>query len=260
MKITIYKITNTITNKAYIGQTVNYSGRMPHHKRAKGGCRCLHNSIRKHGWHNFISEVIDECDIIDANKTENKYIILNNTLSPNGYNLVLEKEDSSPRKFSNESSEVRSHALQKREGKKSNRNFLGVSARESGKLFEMKIAKNGIVYGKYYKNEIEAAEAYDRLAILFHGIGARINFIDNINQYLSENLNDFFEKIKIKYKKKSKYNGVFYINKLKKWCSGVVLPNGKRKHLHIWDSEDQAYQDQQEFLRTGIYNKISSKR
>lgn len=58
----IYKITNTINGKFYIGQSVNFKKRWSKHRRdARCGCHYrLHRSMRKHGVDNFIIEFIEE--------------------------------------------------------------------------------------------------------------------------------------------------------------------------------------------------------
>ena len=89
MKNTIYKIINKITGKSYVGRTNNLKKRIITH-RNHPGCRYLHNAIKKYGWENFEVKILEECDIEKAAEIENKYIILENTLFPNGYNLILE--------------------------------------------------------------------------------------------------------------------------------------------------------------------------
>lgn len=61
----IYKITNCINNKVYIGQTVGkIEHRFKEHKNAAvRGCDYkFHRAIRKYGIENFIIEQIEECD------------------------------------------------------------------------------------------------------------------------------------------------------------------------------------------------------
>lgn len=94
-------ITNTHTNKKYIGQAVCYlsNGRRwgtdkrwkKHLYQAetnKCECRLLENAIRKYGQDSFDVTVLIECGIHELNDLENSYIHTYNTLSPNGYNLM----------------------------------------------------------------------------------------------------------------------------------------------------------------------------
>ena len=100
----IYKITNTSNGKIYVGQAVSH---ILNHKRYRpygheGRFRChiseafsqkknqshyLNNAIRKYGVHDFIVELIEYCEISDANDREIHYIKTFDSLFPNGYNL-----------------------------------------------------------------------------------------------------------------------------------------------------------------------------
>ena len=86
----IYKITNTINNKPYFGQTRQQPNRRwTQHKQAakNGGKMILYNAIRHHGVENFTFEVVCECDTLEElNSKEIEYISINNSLSPHGYN------------------------------------------------------------------------------------------------------------------------------------------------------------------------------
>lgn len=62
----IYKITNLVNSKFYIGSSTNISKRYLHHihcLRANKHCnKHLQNSINKYGINNFVFEVIEECE------------------------------------------------------------------------------------------------------------------------------------------------------------------------------------------------------
>jgi group I intron endonuclease len=79
----IYKITNTVNSKAYVGYSSNVSKRWEDHKNGYGS-KLLYDAIQKHGLDNFTFEVIAK-DTVD---NEDKYIQEHNTMAPNGYNLV----------------------------------------------------------------------------------------------------------------------------------------------------------------------------
>ena len=102
----IYKITNVINNKMYIGQTrshylnngkyrpFGHMGRFKHHlneaKRIEfhSSCRYLNSSINKYGVENFKCELILYCKIEELDEYEKYYIKELNTKFPNGYNLT----------------------------------------------------------------------------------------------------------------------------------------------------------------------------
>ncbi len=84
----IYKITNLVTGKVYVGQTVmTLKRRWAVHRSAKRTCP-LNSSIKKHGAHQFVIEPL--CSALKVeylNELEILLIAENNSLYPNGYNL-----------------------------------------------------------------------------------------------------------------------------------------------------------------------------
>lgn len=88
MKGIIYKITNKVNNKSYIGQTrytIEFRWRQHQHKKDN---TYFHNAIHKYGIENFSIEVLEECDIKDLNSREIYYIAKYDTFK-NGYNLTI---------------------------------------------------------------------------------------------------------------------------------------------------------------------------
>lgn len=88
----IYKITNTINNKIYIGQTVNPQKRwLKHLSVARSDYKYnsyFYNAINKYGSDNFKFEVIEECNVLCMDERESFWIKELNSLTPNGYNLT----------------------------------------------------------------------------------------------------------------------------------------------------------------------------
>lgn len=86
----IYKITNKINGKAYIGQTVqNLGNRWKQHMKLVSNCKALNAAIKMYGIANFKIEEIDFASSIEElNAMEQKFINKFNTLAPNGYNLT----------------------------------------------------------------------------------------------------------------------------------------------------------------------------
>ena len=87
----IYKITNKITSKAYVGQTTRniYERWREHKSRANpSDGSYLHNAMAKYGHENFTIEEIDNCDDDIINEKEIEWIAIFNTYYPNGYNLT----------------------------------------------------------------------------------------------------------------------------------------------------------------------------
>jgi group I intron endonuclease len=90
----IYKITNIVNGKCYIGVTTkeNPNERWSNHKSAiryDRGCPFLQKAVKKYGEESFKFEVLIICFDEDTFKFENEYIIKYNTMSPNGYNVAI---------------------------------------------------------------------------------------------------------------------------------------------------------------------------
>jgi group I intron endonuclease len=119
----IYKIINLTSGKIYVGQAVSH---ILNHKRYRpygheGRFKChiseafstkknqshyLNNAIRKYGVDDFIVELIEYCELKDADDREIYYINHFNSLFPNGYNLknggnVFTHSEESKRRVSN---------------------------------------------------------------------------------------------------------------------------------------------------------------
>jgi group I intron endonuclease len=119
----IYKIVNLSTNKIYVGQAVshilNHKKYRPYGREGRFRCHIseafstkknqshyLNNAIKKYGVENFVVELIEYCEINDADKRETHYIKEFNSLYPNGYNLknggnVFTHSDESKKRLSN---------------------------------------------------------------------------------------------------------------------------------------------------------------
>jgi len=94
MIFSLYKITNKINNKSYIGQTNNFKERINEHFRVSKRIKSreyntpFHRAIRKYGKNNFIVEELYRVKTRNqVNKLERKIIKKNNTLLPYGYNI-----------------------------------------------------------------------------------------------------------------------------------------------------------------------------
>ena len=92
----IYKITNKLNNKVYIGQTrsARPTDRYAKHKyiashlEKEKHVSLIHRAMNKYGLDNFTFEIIEEVENNLLNKKEMEYIQIYNSLVPNGYNLT----------------------------------------------------------------------------------------------------------------------------------------------------------------------------
>lgn len=88
----IYKITNLINSKVYIGQTTqDISKRINQHfKPSSKSCRAIGSAIKKYGRQNFKIEIIDKANNLnELTEKEVYWITKYNSIVPNGYNLKL---------------------------------------------------------------------------------------------------------------------------------------------------------------------------
>lgn len=93
--IGIYRITNLANNKIYIGQSIDIEKRVKDHFYKAFSVKdssypsAIHNAIRKYGKESFVYDVLEECSMDELDSKERYYIDLYNSLSPNGYNMLI---------------------------------------------------------------------------------------------------------------------------------------------------------------------------
>lgn len=96
----IYKITNKVNGKIYVGETNRtLKARWEQHLRRanqKNTTEYLYSAMRKYGIENFYIEEITQCKPEERFEVETSYIIKFNSLAPNGYNLVLSQNGPTP--------------------------------------------------------------------------------------------------------------------------------------------------------------------
>ena len=95
MKKSIYKITNLINGKVYIGQSKNVKRRIKEHQQqyASNSISKIRNAINKYGIQNFKVEILEK-DIENYNEREMYWISYYNSTDSNcGYNITDGGED-----------------------------------------------------------------------------------------------------------------------------------------------------------------------
>ncbi len=127
----IYKITNKIDNKMYVGQTTkDLEERWKGHLKKNSNCRYLSSALKKYGKENFKFELI--CISFDEylDEIEKQYIKKFNCLVPNGYNL---REGGNSSKHNEETKKKISESLKGRTDLVHPRPQLGKPLREETK-------------------------------------------------------------------------------------------------------------------------------
>jgi len=88
----VYKITNTINNKCYIGITKNTFRKRYNHRddwwNAPSVNSLIKSSVKKYGNENFKVDILEKCKNEELEEREKYYIKINNSFVPNGYNLT----------------------------------------------------------------------------------------------------------------------------------------------------------------------------
>lgn len=118
----IYKITNKINGKVYIGQTVqDLKERWYGHCRAVSNCTAIARAMKKYGKENFTIEQIDKADNLeDLNKKEMKWIFKLNSMNRSiGYNLTTGGMNAIPSEETKQKMRgPRPHVSEKQKGRK----------------------------------------------------------------------------------------------------------------------------------------------
>jgi group I intron endonuclease len=247
----IYKFTNMINGKSYIGKSKRIKRRYQEHVkgtvwRTTGKKSLISKAIGKYGIENFSFEIIKECGSPEEmNNDELKFILEYNTVVPNGYNLRHDYDEkyvvheNTKKKLSIIGQGIR-HA--KKDILKSQ--YIGVNPTPYG-TFVTHVRINHKIKSKTFATEIESAEAYDKMVMFLYGENARINFEERRNEYIKDDLEDFYKKfITNSIKKTSKYKFVTMTSK-KRWIVKIYIPkNHKEKvpslSLGSFSSEDEA--------------------
>ncbi len=169
MTIGIYKITNKLNDKSYIGLSKNIERRFKEHiKDCKFKKYAISNAIEKYGKDNFTFEIVEECSLEKLEKRERYWINKLKTQSPNGYNLTNGGEKS--KIYSKESREKMSNSQNWQKGK--NNPFYGKKHSEETKK----------IIGEKAKKRFENPEYRKKLSDSHKGLPAWNKGIDHIPQ------------------------------------------------------------------------------
>lgn len=85
--IGIYKITNLVNGKIYVGQSVHIERRWMEHC-LPSAHSLIGKAIQKYGKENFSFQIVEECSVELLDEKEEYYISHYNSIVPNGYNIM----------------------------------------------------------------------------------------------------------------------------------------------------------------------------
>jgi len=235
----IYKITNLINNKKYIGKTTakNAIRRWVEHKsKAKRDPRTpIEFAIKKYGYKNFKFGIIVKSRNKNLPKLETKYIIKYNSLAPNGYNLEIYQPNRILTKASLEKMSRSNQGKSKAKNKTSK--YIGVYRDKNS--IHVELRHKNIKYKKAFSSEAKASIAYDKMALYLYGKSAILNHKNKRNKWIKQNLKKFY-KYFIK-KTPIEETNLYYDPKRKKWQSRLRF-NKKIFHLGRFRSKKEAVQ------------------
>ncbi len=239
----IYKITNKINGKIYIGRTTQkLSTRWNSHR---GGIYAkknihlkLYQALAQHGKENFSIEAIDYAkDFKELKLKESEYIQKTESYKDEiGYNMSMDT-DMGLELLSEESKLKRGRSIhevlsRKRMGK------FGIGVRKYASKFAAELAFQNVKYYLVCSNQIEAKVKYDMLAIYVYGKSTALNFPENADDYKLEDLKDNFNKATPKEPSFfSQYYGVY--SKGGK-CFSQITFNKKPIFLGSFETQEEA--------------------
>lgn len=234
MKYLIYRLINKINGKSYIGKTKNLKRRMTEHQ-YHTSCTYLYRAIKKYGIDNFeVSVIKDQLSFEKASLLECDSILEEKTLSPRGYNLVLDTFQG--RRLHPDTIKKRQTMIR---NFKPRNEFKGVSAVDN--RWRCRIKNRNHIYEYRFNSPVKCAIIYDKLALHFWGINCYLNFPHKTKQYSKINCKALISKLERKKLKSSKYKGVAYHKKSGKWRSYQYDNKGKQIHLGLFKTEKEAF-------------------
>ena len=196
----IYKITNIVNQKKYIGQAVSHilnhkkyrpygkEGRFRCHiseaySKKKNQCHYLNNAIQKYGVENFEIDLMECCSIVDANEREIFHILQENSIFPHGYNLKIGGNQFT---HSEESKKRVSHGVFRYFKNKKIERFRGVQhINEDVETYIKPLRRDNIQYGWYVYIDSKKADFGGVHISLEESKKCALDFIEQIKQNIS---------------------------------------------------------------------------
>lgn len=219
----IYKVTNKLNGKVYIGQTTNFRKRLSDYMNAHKKTNLTQTIVRKiiqYGTENFTIEILEECDSSELADLENKWIKkYNSHNSDYGYNIVANNKDSKNSEISRKRKSLSHIGLKESsETKKKKSNIIlaikdnNILVCDSAKLFgdyvgaskdmiknclrqPSKICGYRVYYDDYQKRQEIRKKMLKKRCIRDSGYMDILNILDNIEFEGVETIYLYFDSI-----------------------------------------------------------------
>lgn len=261
----IYRITNLVNGKMYIGQTirdvnVRFKEHISSSKNPKKPILPLSKALNKYGVENFCCQVIKVCyNREELNSEELRFIEKYKTnVKENGYNVLTSiithgtiNKMRKPKKRSLEQlKEIRNKYCLL--AKAITKNFIGIKKKKFGN-YEVNIRNNNTrIYCGTYITAEEAAKAYDIKAIELYGNDAVINFDELREEYINGNI--IVNKTSRYGSIYSEYTGVSFHKKSKRWYAQTAV-NNKSIFIGSFSTAKEAALAYDEYVLSNNLNK-----
>lgn len=212
----IYKITNLINNKIYIGRTTQtikkrWSVHLAYakHTYKQNGCSYICNAMKKYGVNNFTISVVDTTNNFEKLVfLESFYINYYNTTNPKyGYNLLVENKNGDGLEFLSESTKI----LISTTNRLSRKRPTGVLYDKFRNKWLARFVYLRNKMSKRFTSEIEAKETIDKLVLYKFGEKYYFYYPEKLQTYKQCDLKSFYEDFYKTRIIKSKYRGVMAV-------------------------------------------------
>lgn len=241
--IGIYKVTNNINNKVYIGQSNQIEARWKKHCHRSlydngTDYNCVfYRAIRKYGLENFTFEVIEECKEEELDEKEKYWIKQYNSFlgfeNCNGYNMTLGGQNNIPHKLTYKKVEEIQHLLlttkisQTDIGNQYNISQVTVSQINCGLIWHNEELDYPLRNKKYKQNYcIDCGAKIGTRSTRCVSCAAKYNKLMHPQSKIKPNKEELLQIIKDNKGNFTKIGNLFGItgNAVRKWCKSYDLP------------------------------------
>jgi group I intron endonuclease len=244
MENCIYKITNVVNGKVYVGRTNQLKERIQKHLNGKGSSSIM-KDLKKYKKENFSIQILaDGLTLKEAIDLEFKYIQYFNCLSPLGYNLTTATSFGGG-ELSESTKALLSKRQQQVDRRRTNK-FRGVRKKRGSYQARIFIKDLDKEKSKTFATEEEAAIFYDKISLYIYGEGVKLNYPENLSEYFLDDLEKMYQDFLSK-GFSSNQSGVSYHKASKKWRAYYYDKQGRQINLPLFETEEEAIENVKQY-------------